>query len=413
MARILIFIYRILVSILMWPAGLALSRHPNFAGTIASRIGIKLPEAPEGKPLIWVHAASVGEVKAVSGLLKALKQKNPGMAICLSAMTATGRKVASSIPDVDLVIPFPFDASWVMKRYMVRLFPRLVVIVETEIWPNMILAARDTGIPVAIVNARMTEKSFLKYRKILPLASEILGKVDVLAMAESDGLRFTQLGAAQVKTLGNLKLDSLSEVDPDRRSLMKFGLGTGDRPVFIAGSIREGEEEAVFAAVRGAASHIPGLFAVLAPRHPGQIGCLTELARKSPFKWCLRSRMEEGADLVIIDTMGELFGLYGASDAAFVGGSLVALGGQNILEPIAWGVPTIHGPHMDNFTWALEVVDGCTVQVGSARELENAIVEIIRNPKKYRDMADKALSLLERQKGVTARYRDALEEYLH
>jgi 3-deoxy-D-manno-octulosonic-acid transferase len=411
-ARALISIYRILISILMWQAGLMLSRHPNFAGTIPQRLGLKLPEAPRGRPLIWVHAASMGEVKAVTGLLKALKHKYPGMAVCLSTMTATGSKVASSIPEVDLVIPFPFDASWVMKRYMLKLFPDLVVIVETEIWPNMILAARDMGRPVAIVNARMTEKSFLRYMLIQPLASEILGKVDVLAMAESDGLKFSRLGAGKVRTLGNLKLDSISDKDPNKSREMKAGLGTEDRPVFIAGSIREGEEEAVVSAVQGAAPRIPGLFTILAPRHPSQIGCLAELARKSPFEWCLRSRMEQGTDLVIVDTMGELFGLYGVSDAAFVGGSLVDLGGQNILEPIAWGVPTIHGPHMGNFTWALEVVDGCTIQVGNACELENAIVDVLWHPEKYRVMADKALTLLEVQKGVTARYVNALEEYL-
>lgn len=413
MARILIFIYRILVSVLMWPAGLVLSKHPNFAGTIPQRLGLILPEVPRGRPLVWVHAASVGEVKAVSGLVKALKHENPGIAVCLSTMTATGRKVASSIPDADLVISFPFDASWVMRRYMLRLFPALLVIVETEIWPGMILAARDMGRPVVVVNARMTEKSFLRYRKLGRLTQEILGGVDVLAMAEGDAERFSRLGAGRVRILGNLKLDSLSEMDPGRGQEMKAGLGAADRPVFIAGSIREGEEEAVFSAVKGAAARVPGLFTVLAPRHPGQIGCLAELARKSPFEWCLRSRMERGVDLVIVDTMGELFGLYGASDAAFVGGSLVDLGGQNILEPIAWGVPTIHGSHMGNFTWALEVVDGCTITVGSASELEDAIVEVLWYPEKYRAMADRALTLLEAQKGVTGRYVDALERYLN
>ncbi|HQG33022.1 MAG TPA: 3-deoxy-D-manno-octulosonic acid transferase [Deltaproteobacteria bacterium] len=409
MARILIAIYSILVSILMWPAGILLSRHPNFAGTILQRLGLKLPEAPRGRPLVWVHASSMGEVKAVSGLLKAIKHENPGMAVCLSTMTATGSKVASSIPDVDLVIPFPFDAPWVMRRYMLKLLPALVVIVETEIWPSMILAAEAVGRPVVIVNGRMTEKSFRRYSRIRPLASEILRRVDVLAMAESDGLRFSRLGAGKVRVLGNLKLDSLSEVDPDKGREMRLGLGAADRPVFIAGSIREGEEEAVFSAVQGVASRVPGLFAILAPRHPGQIGCLAELARKSSFAWCLKSRMEQGADLVIVDTMGELFRLYGASDAAFVGGSLVNLGGQNILEPIAWGVPTIHGPHMDNFTWALEVVEGCTIRVGDALELENAVVEALLNPEKHRVMAEKALALLEAQKGVTSRYVEALK----
>jgi len=163
--------------------------------------------------------------------------------------------------------------------------------------------------------------------------------------------------------------------------------------------------------VKAAHEKVPGLFSILAPRHPDQMGTLAELARQSGIEWCLKSRMEYGTDLLLVDTMGELFNLYGVSDAAFVGGSLVDTGGQNILEPIAWGVPTLHGPHMDNFTWALEVVKGFTITVDSPAALANAVVDIVTGPGKYRDLASGARSRLEGQKGVTRRYLESLGGY--
>jgi 3-deoxy-D-manno-octulosonic-acid transferase len=404
-------LYRALMAVLIWPAGLLLCRHPNFAGTIAQRLGLKLPEPRKG-PVVWVHAASVGEVKAAAGLMKALKSAYPETEICLSAMTATGRQVAGTVPGIGLVFPLPFDAAWVMRRYLDRLRPKALIIVETELWPSLISQAGSLGIPVVIVNGRMTGRSAGRYAFVPALSRAILSQVHVLAMAGEDAARFSRLGARKVKTLGNLKLDSISDVNLEKRDELRGFLGVTDRPVFIAGSIREGEEKVVVGAVRKAHEKVPGLLSILAPRHPVQMGALAELARQSGLEWCLKSRLEYGTDLVLVDTMGELFSLYGASDAAFVGGSLVDTGGQNILEPIAWGVPTIHGPHMDNFLWALEVVKGFTIEVNSSDELADAVVDVVTSPGKYCDLAQEARCLLEKQRGVTRRYLDALGEHL-
>ncbi|HNU75988.1 MAG TPA: glycosyltransferase N-terminal domain-containing protein, partial [Deltaproteobacteria bacterium] len=281
MAGFLILLYRMLVSVLMWPAALALRGHPNFAGTIAARLGLRLPEVPDGRPLIWVHAASVGEVRAASGLLAALKRRMPDLVICLSSMTATGRQVASKDASADLVIPFPFDSPRVMRRYLLRLSPRALVIVETELWPGMILEARRLGIPVGIVNARMTERSFRRYARVLPLVKNVLEDIEVLAMAHADAERFSQLGAGRVQTVGNLKIDMLVSTDRSARERLRGSLGAGDRPVFIAGSVREGEEEMVVDAVKSVASRVPGLFTVIAPRHPRQIGRLSDLVKEA------------------------------------------------------------------------------------------------------------------------------------
>lgn len=412
MAQLIIFLYRVLGTVLIWPAALLLSRHPNFRGTIRARLGFTLPILPDEAAIVWVHAASVGEVKAAQGLIKELKAGQKDLFVCLSTVTLTGRDVAARIPEVDLVIPFPFDLSWVMRRYMLRLHPKALMIVETELWPNMILAAEGLGIPVAFVNARMTDRSYTRFEKVRAVIKEVLKNVQVFAMADSDARRFSGLGAPKVEVLGNLKLDHVSDVDMEKRATMRKQLGVEDRPVFIAGSIREGEETEVMDAIAYAASRIEGLYSIVAPRHPAMLVLLKELADRRNIRWGLRSQMPADIDLLFVDTFGELFDLYGSADAAFVGGSLIDLGGQNILEPIAWGIPTIHGPFMDNFSWALEIVSGFTIQVNKASELGPVIVQILQQPDAYDSLARNAQRALYNSRGVVTRYIEALSRFM-
>lgn len=412
MAQLIIFFYRILGNILIWPAVLLLSRHPNFRSTIPRRLGITLPAIPNNRKTVWIHAASVGEVKAISGLIKALRSDSSDLFICVSCMTATGREVAGKISEIDLVIPFPFDLAWVMRRYLLCLHPELLMIVETELWPNMILMAARLGVPVAFVNARMTDRSYSRFDKVGFVIKEVLKDVRVFAMADSDAARFFSLGAHGVEVLGNLKLDHIGDVNLKKRDALRKELGVENRPVFIAGSIREGEEKDVIASIAYAASHIKGLYSIVAPRHPEMLGTLKKLAEYKGLIWGLRSVMPPDIDLLFIDTFGELFDLYGASDAAFVGGSLKDLGGQNILEPIAWGVPTIHGTYMSNFTWALDVVKGYTVVVKNTRELGSAIVDMFKNRKDSMELGRNALDTLRKKQGITQRYRREISLYL-
>jgi 3-deoxy-D-manno-octulosonic-acid transferase len=389
-----------------------MSRHANFRGTILQRLGFRLPLPPSNRRVIWVHAASVGEVKAVAGLVKELKRNENDLFVCMSAMTVTGRNVAGSIPEVDMVIPFPFDLSRIMKRYLLRLFPQALLIVETEVWPNLIMMADKLGIPVVYVNARMTEKSYRRYMKLNSFIKEVLKNVHVLAMAEGDGRRFAALGARHVEILGNLKLDSVRDVDMSRRIALKKELGLVRRPVFIAGSIREGEESDVLDAVTYSAPQVQGLFSIVAPRHPQMLSKLIDLCEGKKLKWGLKSKMPKDTDILFVDTMGELFDLYGIADVAFVGGSLKNLGGQNILEPIAWGVPTIHGAYMSNFTWALDVVKGYTVVVKNTRELGRAIVDMFKNRKQSEELGRNAMNALRKKQGITQRYRREISIYL-
>lgn len=406
MAALILVCYTLLASLLLGPLCLAVRRHPNFQGTLRRRLSLDLPQRRPGD-LLWVHAASLGEVKAVSGLIAALKARRPDITICLTAMTATGRQAAGTIPGVDLVLPMPFDLPWIMRRYLRHLSPQALIIVETEIWPNLLTQASKAGVRTLFVNARLSEKAFQRYQWIAPLTRALFRGVEVLAMDAADAERFQALGAPQVRTLGNLKFDAMRAADPARAQTVRASLNCGGRPVFIAGSVREGEEAMVMDAIRQARSRIPDLFAIIAPRHAERIPLIRELAKDNGLACSLRSQPGPG-DLLIIDTVGELFDLYGAAQAAFVGGSLVDLGGQNILEPIAWGVPTIHGPHMQNFTWALAAVQGHTIIVHDAHELGEQIAAILTQPERFHTIATEARKKLDAARGGTERYVNAI-----
>jgi 3-deoxy-D-manno-octulosonic-acid transferase len=406
MAALMLGFYNLMATLLVWPLCLLVRRHPNFKDTLRLRLSFMLPARTNGE-LFWFHGTSLGEVKAVAGLITALKARRPDITIALSTMTATGRQAAGSIAGVDLILPFPFDLAWVMQRYLTRLAPQALVIVETEIWPNLLMEAEKAGVRALLINARLSEKAFLWYQRIEPLTRRILRQAEILAIASEDASRFKVLGAKRVDVLGNLKFDAMRASDTGRARAIRASLRCGDRPVFIAGSVREGEEAMVMDAIRSVKDRVPGVFPIIAPRHAERIPLIIDLAKTARLAWGLRSR-PGGEDLLIIDTVGELFDLYGAAQAAFVGGSLVDLGGQNILEPIAWGIPTIHGPHMQKFTWALDAVKGHTIVVNDATELGQAIADILMQPERFAAMAQGAREKLIMARGGTERYLNAI-----
>jgi 3-deoxy-D-manno-octulosonic-acid transferase len=406
MAALMLGFYNLMATLLVWPLCLLVRRHPNFKDTLRLRLSFMLPARTNGE-LFWFHGTSLGEVKAVAGLITALKARRPDITIALSTMTATGRQAAGSIAGVDLILPFPFDLAWVMQRYLRRLAPQALVIVETEIWPNLLMEAEKAGVRALLINARLSEKAFLWYQRIEPLTRRILRQAEILAIASEDASRFKVLGAQRVDVLGNLKFDAMRASDTGRARAIRASLRCGDRPVFIAGSVREGEEAMVMDAIRSVKDRVPGVFPIIAPRHAERIPLIIDLAKTARLAWGLRSR-PGGEDLLIIDTVGELFDLYGAAQAAFVGGSLVDLGGQNILEPIAWGIPTIHGPHMQKFTWALDAVKGHTIVANDATELGQAIADILMRPERYAAMAQGAREKLIMARGGTERYLNAI-----
>ncbi|MDT8272398.1 MAG: glycosyltransferase N-terminal domain-containing protein [Desulfomonilia bacterium] len=411
MAEVILFLYRLLTGIMVWPLALALRNHPNFESTLAQRLSLNLPDPPSGRPLIWVHAASVGEVKAIAALMKSIRHHHPGCFVFLTCMTSTGMTVARQDAVADMIGPFPFDTYRAMRRLLLRLHPEVILEAETEIWPNMLCAAAELDIPLVYVNARMSLGAFGRYRKISVVIKRLLREVRVLAITQEDAARFAQLGAKHVEVMGNLKLDAIATADPEGVADLRAELGIGSRPVFIAGSTREGEEEPVIEAIARARVEIRDLFSIIVPRHPDRVKLIRTLAERHGMDVVLRSSKEQPSDLLVVDTMGELFSFFGISDVAFVGGSLVDLGGQNILEPIAWGVPTIHGPFMDNFSWALEVVSGHTIVVKTGEELAGAVMDVLQGTR-FNDLGQRAREALSAAGGVTDRYVRALAPYL-
>jgi 3-deoxy-D-manno-octulosonic-acid transferase len=406
MAALMLSIYRILTWIVLAPVCAVVRNHPNFKGTLASRLSINLPGRPDGE-LVWLHCASLGEVKAAELLIDALQQIRPNLLIYVSSMTATGRDAALKNTVIDHVFPFPFDLAPVMRRFMKHLKPSSLVIMETEIWPNLLVEANEEDIPVIFINARMSEKSVQNYKFIKPLTSRILSNSCVLAILDTDAERFNYIGARHVKVIGNIKFDAVKAADTSKKEALKENINAAGRPVFIAGSVREGEEKIVVDAIKCASSKFAGLVSIIAPRHPDRVGFLCDTVKASGLSFSLRSSRNP-SDIIVVDTMGELFNLYGASDVAFVGGSLVPLGGQNILEPLAWGVPTIHGPHMSNFNWALDVVGPWTVEVKNAESLGTAIIDILGNLDFYKGMAGNALCSISKLKGISMQYAEII-----
>jgi 3-deoxy-D-manno-octulosonic-acid transferase len=412
MARLILIIYRILAWIALIPLCVAVRNHPNFKDTLRSRLGFDMPLRKASQELIWLHCASLGEVKAAELLIEALKKIRPDLLIYVSSMTATGREAAQKIKGIDHVFPFPFDLACVIKRFMRRLKPSVLIIMETEIWPNLLNEAQNEKVPVVFVNARMSEKSVRNFKVIRPLTSEILKNATVLAISDADAERFATIGAGKVRVIGNIKFDAVKSADISKREKLKESINAAGRPVFIAGSVREGEERFVVDAIKAASSKIPGIISIVAPRHSGSAGLMCEMLNMSGLSFSLRSSGNT-ADIIIVDTMGELFNLYGASDVAFVGGSLVDLGGQNILEPIAWGVPTIHGQYMSNFKWALDVVSSLTVEIESPEKLGTAIADVLINPDIYKKMADDALRSISKLRGISMEYAENIALFLN
>ncbi|MCK9233474.1 MAG: hypothetical protein M0P04_11905, partial [Syntrophales bacterium] len=226
MPRLILLLYRALIFVAVWPLCLAARNHPNFKGTLRQRLAWTLSPVPRGD-LVWFHGASLGEVKALAGPIAAVRTRRPRVVICLSAMTAAGRQAAAGLDGVDLILPMPFDAGWIMRRMLRHLAPRALVIAETEIWPNMLVAARAAGIPVALVNARLTPRSFARYRLVKRFVARLLENVRILATADDNAGRFRALGATDVRVTGNVKFDAVSGLHPERIQALRESLGAG------------------------------------------------------------------------------------------------------------------------------------------------------------------------------------------
>ncbi|TVR50133.1 MAG: 3-deoxy-D-manno-octulosonic acid transferase [Puniceicoccaceae bacterium] len=392
-------------------------------GESFGRVGVPGPAGDV--PRIWIHAVSVGEVGVALALVRALEAAGRPVEPCLSTTTATGQGVAArALQGRRLLFHAPWDFPAAVGRSLDRIRPAAMVFTETELWPNWVSACAARGIPVFLFNGRLSVRSFARYRKIPRLMGQTLGAFTSFGMAGAgDAQRLEAIGAPRdrIRVLGNAKFDGLAErcrgVD-DQAVREEFGLAPGT-PVLVAGSTRTGEEEILLDLLPRWRAACPGLVFVLAPRHPNRRRKIERLLRSRGLGWQRRTALLESggrreSDLILLDTVGELFRLYAAADWVYCGASLVPKGGQNAFEPAAWGKPVFFGPHMEDFDEVRDLLveaDGA-VQVSDGRALGEAVERALRRPEDARAMGKRAREALAGRPAAGPRHAAALAEIL-
>jgi len=345
------------------------------------------------RPLLWIHAVSVGEVGVASTLIRALDKVQPCLGLIVSTTTPHGYELAQQrLAHRATCIYFPLDFIFSVRRALRHISPDIIVCLETELWPNFLGEAHRLGILTLLINGRISEGSFRGYRKILPLMKPLLENFSILAMVSSkDAKRVIGIGApaARVKVTGNMKGAGLVEqADPSRAEDIKRKLQlTSRQPVLVAGSIRDQELSwlpEIYSELLREEADLVGIFA---PRHLNRLGRLEAWLKQHGLEFQRLSSLVNGSEkrttaTILVDGVGELFDLYGLGDLIFCGGSLVPLGGQNILEPAAWGKPVFYGPYMGNFLEASELLEkaGCGIMVQDRDELLTKLRHFLANP---------------------------------
>ena len=379
----------------------------------------------KGRQVIWVHAVSVGETRAALPLIRQIKKAYPDCALVISNVTETGHAVAGHIPEVDLCLFFPFDLSWVVRSVLRQVRPALIVIVETEIWPNFVRLARRAKVPVVLVNGRISDRSFPRYRMGRLLVRPVLEHFSALCMqSELDAQRIRAMGAPpeRVEVTRNLKFD-MKMPPSDQGALIRlkeeFRLPE-DTLVWVAGSTHAGEEQAIASLYRRLVGEGRKLVLALVPRHPERCRAVGDILSAQGTPFVLRSVLEgkqeplNPGDVLLVDSVGEMLNFYAIADLVFVGGSLAPVGGHNILEASLLKKPVVFGPYMHNFKeisrMVLEVGGG--IQAVGEEDLETVICRLLNDSELRRTMGESGHALLQQNAGATARTLAVIEKVL-
>jgi 3-deoxy-D-manno-octulosonic-acid transferase len=402
-------------------------RYRKYIGSLTERMG-RLPVSfnLDGDPSIWIHAVSVGEVLTARALVGDLRERYPGLRLFLSTTTLTGQQIARTrIQGVDGVFFFPFDLFPFVTRTLRIVRPRLFIMMETEIWPNLLHACRRMGVRTLIVNGRISSRSYPRYRLARPFFRRVLADVDRLCMqSDESARRAIEIGAdpARVVVTGSLKFDSLEVpgVAAGRGAgrVLRYFRVPPSRPVLLAGSTFKGEERAVLEAFAAMRRTAPNALAVIAPRKPERFGEVEALARAEGFKVVRRTDLgvdgEPRADVVILDTMGELAHLFHIATVVFIGGSLVTQGGHNILEPAVHGKPIVFGPDMSNFAEiaATFLANQAAIQVADAADLVAVVLRLMGDSVERARLGAAARALVEANRGAKHRTLEVIADLL-
>ncbi|HSW69122.1 MAG TPA: lipid IV(A) 3-deoxy-D-manno-octulosonic acid transferase [Gammaproteobacteria bacterium] len=391
------------------------SRHNSlYRQRFAERLGFYSKQLD---PCIWVHAVSLGETIAAIPLIKALKKKYPEFSILVTNMTITGSKRVKEVFGESVYNSYiPYDLPDMNARFLKKIKPKILIVMETELWPNLFAACKKRNIPIIVTNARLSEKSAKKYRKIIPLMHEIFSAITTLsAQGETDAERFIALGLPKnrVHVTGSLKfdLDLPAETIIKGENLRKL-LGE-DRMIWIAASTHPGEDEMILAAHQLIREKIPQALLILVPRHPERFDQVAALLIEKGFMLARRSKQEpcpENIAIYLGDTMGEMMVMYSACDVAFVAGSFVAVGGHNVIEPAALHKPVITGPYLFNFA---EITDGLLkakgmVKVENSNELARSVLKFFEDADYRKKTGENAYAVVEKNRGALKRQLDLI-----
>nr|WP_299245189.1 lipid IV(A) 3-deoxy-D-manno-octulosonic acid transferase [uncultured Halomonas sp.] len=372
------------------------------------------------RPRLWLHVASVGEVQAARPLIESLRKRYPDHHLVVTTMTATGAERVTSLFKGEVSHYFvPLDFPGTARRFIARLQPELAIFFETELWPNLLHACHRQKIPVAVVNGRLSAKALRGYLRIRALMADALGKIDWLAAKSAqDAERFQRLGMAVSKTtvVGSLKFD-ISLADGTSTDSEHLRTTLGPRPVWIAASTHSGEDEQILVAHARLREVYPSALLILVPRHPQRFDDVAVLCQRGGETLARRSRNETirtDTTVYLGDTMGELTTLYGVADLAFVGGSLVPIGGHNLLEPAAQGIPVLSGPALANFEDVAAVLrDACGLaEVASAQALGDALITLMGDPEERRRRGEAGRRAIAANAGALQRTLTGLDRLL-
>jgi 3-deoxy-D-manno-octulosonic-acid transferase len=402
---------------------LQMVRRGKYRAGFAERFGrfprqLKLPE--KGQPVIWVHAVSVGEVLAVERLVAELQRRLPAHRIFVSTTTDTAQQLARQRFGDTSVFYFPMDFAFAIRPHMRALRPQLVVIAETEFWPNFLRLAHAEGARVAVVNARISDRSLPNYRRFRSLLGRVLRNVDLfLAQTQEDAARLRDIGAIpeRVHATGNLKFDIPAPVAPAIVEKLRSALvHENAAPVLVCGSTVEGEEPLLLKAFENVLVEHPQAMMILAPRHPERFPEVVELLEQMSIRFRRRSQWNGeplAGEVLLLDTIGELAALYSLADIAFVGGSLVPRGGHNIIEPAQYGVATVVGNHTENFRDMVNLFHSWdAVRIVGPAELPLVLLDLLANEEERKALGQRAAEAMRSQMGATARTADELLKLL-
>lgn len=399
----------------LWWRGL---KAPAYRRRIGERFGF-YPAVFAGRH-VWFHAVSVGEAEAAFPLLRALMERFPEQRFVVTTTTPTGsRRVREVLGERVALVYLPYDVPGPVDRFLAAFRPCVAVIMETEIWPNLYLACARAGIPLSIVNARLSARSARGYARLAGLTRASLGAVQwIAAQTAADAERYLSLGASaeRVEVTGNLKFDLDLPADlTEQGARLKSDL-FGGRPVLVAGSTHEGEDAILLEALAVLQSSIPNVLLILAPRHPERFDAVADLCRRAGRAVVRRSSGGAcgSAEVFLLDTLGELRQFYAAGDLAFVGGSLVPTGGHNPLEPAVLGLPVLIGPHVFNFQEMSRglLTGGGAVQVADAAQLADVAQQVLADPAVHAAMGAANRAFVEQGRGAVRRVAERLSGWL-